>query len=144
MKRFSFGLQKLLDLREFTEKQAKEELGKVISVANSINLELKDIASERVHSQKSRDDIFDINAFRAIEFYVNRLDLRKEELFEELATTELLIEQKRAIFTEAMKNRKVITKLREKQQKTWHKEMLKEEEEAIDDVVNARSSRIDF
>jgi len=140
MKRFSFGLQKLLDLREFSEKQAKEELGRVIGVANAINIELKEIAGERVHSQHSRDNTFDINNFRAIEFYVNKLDVRKEELFEELATTELLIEQKRALFTEAMKNRKVISKLKEKQQKIWHKKMLKEEEEAIDDVVNARGN----
>lgn len=138
MKRFSFKLEKILNLREFSEKQAKEELARVISEANRINLELKEIAEARIISQKNKNNTFDINSLRSIEFYANRLDLRKEELFEELSATELIIEQKRSLFIEAMKNRKVISMLKEKKEKVWHAETVKEQESIIDDIVNIK------
>lgn len=144
MKRFSFGLQKFLDLYEFAEKQAQEELAKVMNIANAINFELKDIANERVQVQKKYGNVFDINFFRSIELYVNRLDLRKEELLGELAANELLIEQKRALFIEAMQKRKVTSNLKEKHQKAWHDEMLKDEESTIDDITNAKAAMINF
>ncbi len=138
MKKFSFGLQKVLNLREFQENQAKEELGRVISIANKLQNELETIAMERVQTRRSSGTVFNANEFLAIENYVNRLDLRKDEVIEELAQTELIIEEKRKIFSEAMKNRKVISKLREKQLKDWKKAYQKEEELFIDDVVNSK------
>ncbi len=141
MKKFTFGLQKVLNLREFDESQAKEELGRVISIANKLNLELEHIAKERVSARKSSGTIFNASEFIAIENYVNRLDLRKDEVIEELVQTELLIEEKRKIFAEAMKNRKVISKLKEKQMKDWKKRALKEEELFVDDVINTKFLR---
>ncbi len=141
MKKFSFGLQKVLNLREFDENQAKEELGRVISIANKLNAELEEIAQERVAARRSSGTIFNASEFIAIENYVNRLDLRKEEVIEELAKTELLIVEKRTLFATAMKNRKVISKLKEKQMKDWKKKVQKEEELFIDDVANSKFLR---
>ena len=114
MKKFSFSLEKVLNLREFDEKQAKEELGRVISIANKLNAELQQNAIDRVNTRNTSTSLLSINEFVAMEQYVTRLDNKKEELLTELAQTELLIEQKRKIFMEAMQNRKVITKLKEK------------------------------
>ena len=48
MKRFSFNLEKLLQLRGFEEKNAKTELAAAISVAERIKLDLRNTAAERV------------------------------------------------------------------------------------------------
>ncbi len=138
MKKFSFGLQKVLNLREFAENEAKEELGRVISIANKLNLELQEIAQNRHNARCSSGTLFNSNDFLAIEHYVNKLDLRKDEVLTELAQTEMLIEEKRQVFAEAMKNRKVITTLKEKQFIEWKKKSLKEEELNIDDITNAK------
>lgn len=137
MKRFEFSLQKVLDLREFEEDQAKLDLAAAIAVADKIKLELEQIAREMVAAGNVRIT-GDIPAMQANEAYKVRLKLRKGELLEELAKAELVIEEKRKVFAEKMKNRKVITKLREKAEKEYRAEVLKEEEKALDDITGAK------
>lgn len=138
MKRFEFSLQKVLDLREFEENQAKNELGKAIAESDRIKTELEYIALKRVENNKARALTEDMDEMMAIERFIVRLDLRKEELLEELAKAELVIEQKRQLFAEAMKNRKVVTKLKEKKEAEYKADALKAEESAIDDIVGAK------
>jgi len=138
MKRFEFSLQKVLDLREFEENQAKNELGKAIAESDRIKTELEYIALKRVENNKARAQTEDMDEMMAIERFIVRLDLRKEELLEELAKAELVIEQKRQLFAEAMKNRKVVTKLKEKKESEYKADSLKAEESAIDDIVGAK------
>ena len=138
MKKFDFSLQKVLNLREFEEDQAKNELGKAIAEAERIQAELEYVALKRVENNKARAQTEDMNEMMAIERFIVRLDLRKEELLEVLAKAELVIEQKRQAFAEAMKNRKVVTKLKEKKQAEYKADVLKAEEAAIDDITSAK------
>lgn len=135
MKRFSFNLEKLLQLRGFEEKNAKTELAAAISAAERIKLDLRNTAAERVRVNKTRNDTVDIRSLMAVENYVNRLDLRKEELLEQLAAAELTIEEKRKSFTAAMQKRSVLDKLKEKQFAQWRKESMSAEENALEDAV---------
>lgn len=135
MKRFSFNLEKLLQLRGFEEKNAKTELAAAISAAERIKLDLRNTAAERVRVNKTRNDTVDIRSLMTIENYVNRLDLRKEELLEQLAAAELTIEEKRKSFTAAMQKRSVLDKLKEKQFAQWRKESMSAEENALEDAV---------
>lgn len=134
MKRFSFNLQKLLQLREFEEKNAKTALAAAVSEAERIKNELKSIAVERVRVNKTRNENVDTLFLITLEHYVNRLDVRKEELLENLAEAELLIEQRRAVFAAAMQKRSVLDKLKEKQYAAWRKENAKVEESALEDA----------
>lgn len=134
MKRFSFNLQKLLQLREFEEKNAKTALAAAVSEAERIKNELKSIAVERVRVNKTRNENVDTLFLITLEHYVNRLDVRKEELLENLAEAELLIEQRRAVFAAAMQKRSVLDKLKEKQYLSWRKENAKAEESALEDA----------
>lgn len=134
MKRFSFNLQKLLQLREFEEKNAKTALAAAVSEAERIKNELKSIAVERVRVNKTRNENVDTLFLITLEHYVNRLDVRKEELLENLAEAELLIEQRRAVFAAAMQKRSVLDKLKEKQYAVWRKENAKAEESALEDA----------
>lgn len=135
MKRFSFNLEKLLQLRGFEEKNAKTELAAAISAAERIKLDLRNTAAERVRVNKTRNDTVDIRNLMTVENYVNRLDLRKEELLEQLAAAELTIEEKRKSFTAAMQKRSVLDKLKEKQFAQWRKESMSAEENALEDAV---------
>lgn len=134
MKRFSFNLQKLLQLREFEEKNAKTALAAAVSEAERIKNELKSVALERVRVNKTRNENVDTLFLITLEHYVNRLDVRKEELLENLAEAELLIEQRRTVFAAAMQKRSVLDKLKEKQYLTWRKENAKAEESALEDA----------
>ena len=115
MKKFKFSLEKVLSLREFEQNQAQIELGKAQSVVNDLNNQIKFIALEIVKSNESRANSTDLNFLLSIENYVNGLNYKKEILLEELAKAQLVLEEKRAIVVEAIKKRKSLEKLKEKQ-----------------------------
>jgi flagellar FliJ protein len=137
MKKFKFSLEKVLMIREFEEKEAQIELGKAISVVNELNNKLKYIASERIKSNESRANSSDLNFLMSVENYINGLDFQKEQLLEQLAQAELVVEEKRKIMIEAMQKRKALDKLKENQYKNYKKELLLEEEKILDEIKNS-------
>jgi flagellar FliJ protein len=144
MKRFSFSLQKLLDLREFREKQAELALGKAVSARDAIQLELEEVGRKRVEATYSRQKGCSIQELLAIENYVNRLDKKKETLLEDLAAAELAVERARTEYLVASRDRQVLSKLREKKAAAWHKENLNEEAATLDDIANSRYGKDDL
>lgn len=138
MKKFKFSLEKVLSLREFEEKQAQIELGKAQSVVNDLNEQLKFIASERLKSNESRSKSSDLTFLMSIENYINGLDYKKEKLIEELAQAQIILEEKRAIVVEAIKKRKSLEKLKEKQFESYKKEYNKEEEKILDEISTSK------
>lgn len=136
MKKFKFSLEKVLSLREFEENQAQIELAKAISVVTELNNKLKFIANERVKNNDARSNSTDLSYLMSIENYIEGLDYQKEILLEELAQSELILEEKRQIMIEAMKKSKALEKLKEKQLQEYKKEILKEEEKVLDEIKN--------
>ena len=141
MKKFKFSLEKVLSLREFEEKQAQIELGKAQSVVNDLNEQLKFIASERLKCNESRSKSSDLTFLMSIENYINGLDYKKEKLIEELVQAQIILEEKRAIVVEAIKKRKSLEKLKEKQFESYKKEYNKEEEKILDEISSSKFSK---
>lgn len=139
MKKFTFSLQKILNLREFEEKEAQIELARSISAADIIQSELNDIAMQKHKQSYSRSLTTDIITLQSIEYFIQRLDLRTEELLEDLTRAQLVIEEKRAIMAEKMKNRKVLTKLKDKKKEEHRYSVLLNEEKIMDDIANSNT-----
>lgn len=138
MKKFVFSLQKVLDLREFEEEKAKLELGKAVAEVERIKRLLSENAKKRVESNRARKDTSDIFVLQNIENYIIGLDFKKEKLLEELAVAEIVFEEKRDLFSKAMQDREVISKLKEKQLAEYKKQILREEENILDDISNGK------
>ena len=138
MKKFAFSLQKILDLKEFTEEQAKIALAQAIAESDRIKAQLKTIAEKRVESNNQRSFCKNMQDLVIIENYINRLDVQKENLLEELAAAELVIEEKRKAMYEAMKERKVLTKLKDKKKAEYRRLVNQEEAAVLDDIANTQ------
>jgi len=138
MKRFSFSLQKLLDLRIFREKEAEFSLGKANSVRDAIRLDLENVAKLRINASYDRKSTMPIQDLLAIENYINRLDIKKDKLLEDLTAAELVVEEAMKRYLAATKERQVITKLKEKKESVWHKEYLDAEADVLDDIANSQ------
>ncbi len=139
MKKFSFRLQKILSLREHEEKQAQIELAKAISQADILKAELALIAEKKIQQSYARSQSTDMQNLNLIENFIHRLDLRTEEILEELAQIQVVIEQKREIMVEKMKNRKVLTTLKDKKKEEHRYDVLLSEEKTMDDIANANT-----
>ena len=138
MKRFSFSLEKLLDLRLFREKEAELELGRAVSSRDAIQIQLDDVARKRLSSSRERRPGLSVHELLAIEHYVTRLDIQKETLLEKLAAAQLVVEKARKAYVEATRGRQVLSKLKDRKTASWHKEVLQEEADTLDDIVNYR------
>ncbi|ULQ60154.1 flagellar export protein FliJ [Brucepastera parasyntrophica] len=139
MKKYVFSLQKLLNFREFQEKKTETELIKAIGARDAIQLKLQETAKKRVAASSSRAGSVPVEDLAAIELYITRLDNEKEKLLSDLAAAELTVEQCRKKYIEASQARQVITKLKEKHKNEWHKMLLDEEADILDEIANART-----
>lgn len=142
MKRFAFSLQKILDIREFAERHAQIELGRAVAEVNRINSDLEAVAQEKLRMIHQKQQEMTLNDFVVRENYMKRLELTKERLLEELAAAQLVVDEKRELFAEALKQRKILSNLRDKQYAQYKKDALVAEDNAVDDMVTARHGHV--
>ncbi|MFQ3547513.1 MAG: flagellar export protein FliJ [Termitinemataceae bacterium] len=142
MKRFRFDLEKLLELRAYYEREAELELAKAMAELQGIQQRLEKLAEDR--ASVARDRFLrsrSVAELQTIDLYLLRLDKTKEQLLEAAAKAELLVEEKRTVFLEASKDRKVIEKLKEKRLQDYRAISMAEETKEIDDISGGRQAR---
>ncbi|MDR0386702.1 MAG: flagellar export protein FliJ [Treponema sp.] len=136
MKRFSFNLEKILNIRAYREKEAEIELGRAVGVLTALEQEIKSVAASRSQAASCRfargngsDEI------RRYDLYIRRLDAERDRLLKEAAEAELKVEAARQVFFEASRERKILDKLKEKRQREYRKVVLSEETRTLDDIA---------
>jgi flagellar FliJ protein len=142
VKRFGFSLEKVLRLRKYREREAEMELGRAMGTLAGIENSIKETARQRHGAASERfsrnRSVMEIKSY---DNYIVRLDGETERLLEEAAKAGLLVEKKRQAFLEASRERKVLDKLREKREKEYGREMLKEETKNLDDISGGNAAR---
>jgi len=136
MKRFSFRLEKVMQLRKFKEDECKLALGQAISVLNKIENDIKITALKRHNAAEQRFNAGqDMASWDA---YILRLEQEAEKLANQAAQAEIVVDEKRALYIEAQKDLKAIEKLKDKRKKEYRKEMMNLQMAEIDDMTAAR------
>jgi flagellar FliJ protein len=135
MKRFNFGLEKVLELRKFREDEARIELGRAVAALAEIEGRIKLNALAKADAVRER--FSDVNSgsqgMLAWDNYIIRLEQETERFLKEAAQAELIVEEKREIYLEASREKKVIEKLREKKEAEYRKETFAAESLELDD-----------
>ena len=147
MKRFKFGLEKVLELRQYHEQEAKNELGIAIGILTGIENAIKQNAVK--HSQAAQERFNGISdssnsgsvSMLSWDNYILRLEQEAERLMEEAARAELVVEEKRNLYLEASRELKVIEKLKEKRGKEYRKEMFAAETRERDDMWRKKNNQ---
>ncbi|MCL2069993.1 MAG: flagellar export protein FliJ [Treponema sp.] len=139
MKAFSFGLQKVLNLRKYYEDEAKIELGRAVGVLSEIEARIRQVAVERARAAEAQFSPKNNAAIiQQYMYYLLRLDSTREQLLEDAALAEIKVEEARELFMEASRERKIFDKLKEKRQKEYRKNMFNEETKILDDISSHR------
>ena len=133
MRRFSFSLQKVLQLRKYREDQCKIELGQAIGILSEIENRIRERAFHRhqAASERFTGTAVDMQAW---DHYIARLDQEVQRLTEDAARAELVVEEKRENYLEASRELKVIEKLKEKREKEHRKDMFDAQTAELDDL----------
>ncbi|AEF84027.1 flagellar export protein FliJ [Treponema primitia ZAS-2] len=136
MRRFRFALQKVLELREHVEAEAKIELGRAMGALNLIEQRIKTVAEQRNNAVAERfAPGRDFSEMQNYERYIVRLDQTKEKLLKDASLAELDVAEKRDIYLEAARDRKVLDKVKERRTGEYRKEALAEENKELDEVA---------
>ena len=136
MKKFSFELQQILDLRNFEKQQAEGELANALAVENQINDNLKTIAQQYAAVKAQMKGSLNFQDVVAQSRYNKLLEYQKEELLKQLTQAKIITEQKRAVLRECMKKTTALEKLKEQQLSDWKAAADYEEAELLDEVKN--------
>ena len=144
MRRFAFRLERVLELREYDEKAAEAALGEKTAACSRLTLALEANARASVEAARERfRPGSDASDHRAGELYADRLSQERERLLKALAAAELEREKARADYLEATKARRLVTKLREREEAVYYKAVAREETKMMDDLAAGAHARAD-
>jgi flagellar FliJ protein len=142
MKRFVFELEKVLELREYRERETEIELGKAVGALTQIEHKIAALTEERARVSEEQlvpgRGTADILAF---DRYILRLETTKLGYLEEAAQAERKAEEARGIYLEASRDRKILEHVKERRQKEYRKRMFAEETKVLDDISNGTKTR---
>ena len=141
MKKFSFSLEKGLEIRKFRQEQAEIEVGRALSAEQVIQHKLDTVASQYAETTQLMRGASDFQLLCDANRFYALLNMQKEQLLEELTQAKLVTEEKRKILQKAMREYEAVAKLREKNYAVYEQELAAEEENLVDDIVTSRYNR---
>jgi flagellar FliJ protein len=142
VKRFNFKPEKILKLRENRERETEIELGKAVGALSALELRIKQTAEAKAAAAQNRFSVQnDFTVMRNYDLYILRLEQTKEALLEAAARAELEVEKARQTYLEASRDRKVISNLKERQEREYRRAANLEEIKTIDDITGGLSER---
>ncbi|MGA2762806.1 MAG: flagellar export protein FliJ [Spirochaetia bacterium] len=144
MRRFQFRLERFLDLRRWKERERELVLAKVLGECLLLERRIAEIAAEISASFLSgfrTGNTIDIDSMARRELYVQRLARERERTQTTLAEKRVELEQVRAKYLEASRERKVLDKLKDRQAAAYYERQIDEEFKTIDDINTAAATR---
>lgn len=146
MAKFNFRLQSYLNLKEKLEEQKKMEYGKALSILEE---ELK-IKTELIKKSESIINELKTNISNKVDSvtyknYLYYIEFLKEKLLQQetaILKANKLVEEKRRDLAEAVKDRKILDKLKEKELENYNKELLLKEQKMTDELVSYKYSKL--
>lgn len=144
MKKFSFDLQEILNIRQYEQEKAESELAKALGRENEINQNLQLLASQLTQARNNTKNSTDFNDIVALNQFQNLIDYQKEELLKQLASAKIITEQKKSVLAECMKKTNALEKLKEAQKEDFDKQVSDAEKKFIDELGSQGYFRANF
>jgi len=143
MRRFAFGLERVLSVRAYKERLAEAVLAEKSGACAALQLGLDDNAKATMVAGRERCRPGGSAAdYRAGELYSVRLSQERERLMKAMALAEAERETARLAFVEASTSRQVVTKLREREEAVYYKLVSREETKMMDELASGARVRL--
>lgn len=143
MKKYSFRLQPVLDIREKTLEDKRLEMAQVIQLLNEQQEGLEKLIAKQASYKDELESLSledDLNVFALANFKNYMVNLQEQITQQEhnIENTKKALRVKQEAVNEALKNVKVLEKLKEKQSQKFYKDIEMKEANEIDDISTAR------
>jgi len=142
MKKYAFKLETLLKVRNLREEEAEREFREALIAFQQALEELdgyrKQLEEALQDCAMQQRDGFDIRIQQLYVTYFKRLKQEISDQTEVVNTAETEMEKRREMLLEAMKDRKVVDKLRARDYEAYSEELKRWEQKIIDDLAVLR------
>lgn len=148
MKKYSFRLQTVLEMREKKLEDKRREMAKVIAVLNEQNKKLDALilrehdtrnSLENIYSNGRELDILEITNYKN---YLGKVIVDAKNQAATIEKTKFALKFKQMEVTEALKEVKILEKLKETQEKKFYKEYEYVQAKEIDDIASTRYGKV--
>ena len=144
MKKFSFSLDSLLSLRDLEEQNARTALAEANAQVARIEREISELETsvDQAYASWNGESGRCFNAMDRLGLSGQVAELKRRSAEAAELKRQFLERRSEAMdrFNETMRNRKVVTNLKEKRLREYQAEVLKQEAIEIEDIFNARRS----
>jgi flagellar FliJ protein len=144
MRKFRFRLERFLELKRYKERERELALARVLGEVMMLRRRIAEIDAE-VDQERGRTFLagghVDVDAMTRGEMYIRRLARERERTLRALEAKTVELEEARARYLEAAKERKVLDKLKERTQSEYYEKCRDEEFKVIDDMNTAAGLR---
>ncbi|WP_321991937.1 flagellar export protein FliJ [Marispirochaeta aestuarii] len=142
MRRFHFKLQKLLELKEYREREWEQKLGELTGRMEAIRQRIAECGRNRRQAFISGASAGnDFVARVAAENYIRRMEHTSSQLHQDLGRLGKEREKIQVGYIEASRERKVFEKLKEKKAAEFYREERKNEILKQDDLNSSAAAR---
>lgn len=144
MKKYSFRLQPVLEIREKALEDKRLEMAKVIKILNDYQDELKALEEKQISYNLELENLSTSNGFVNVSElagyndYIFRLEQEVKDKQMTIENTKKVLKIKQNEVNEALKEVKVLEKLKETQSEKFYKAIETKEAEEIDDIATTR------
>lgn len=141
MRKFKFGLETLLKYRMILQKQQERRLGEAGKALKTARDEMAELRAtlERTYAAPARDQRVDVVAALLLEQYRERLAGELDVQRTNVAGLQTQFNERRDDLAKAVRNKKVIVKLKDKALFEHRSEIEKEQQKLIDEMIAVRS-----
>ena len=148
MKKYSFKLQTVLDMREKVLETKQLEMAKIAGILNSQIQQLEGLFSrientknslETIYESDEELDIFEITSYKNFLGKVTN-DVKIQE--RTIENTRIILKSKQVEVNAAFKEVKILEKLKEKQEKSFYQNYEYIQSKEIDDIASTRYHRV--
>ena len=145
MKKFSFKLEPVLNVRKSKEEELQRKLSQILDRLQEAVEEMAKTLSHR-HTIASQLEEFKkkpvgIEDLLTYQNYLEQLDKRVNEQEIRISEIEKEVEEMRALLMQACKDKKIIEKIKEKQKACYNLEALRQEINFLDEIGVIRNAR---
>lgn len=148
MKKYSFRLQTVLDIREKTLEDKRLEMAKVIAKLNEQIEYLEGLSKKRDLARESLERIYsgteelDVREITNYKDFIGRMTTEEKNQGQLIERTKALLKLKQIEVTNALKDVKVLEKLKETQEKKFYQNYEHVQAKEIDDIATTRYKKV--
>lgn len=137
-KKFEFRLETILKLRTHKAQAAKEDLQKAVGLRTRKEQEIEDTTNYLLGLRNAGFGLVKSDELRAMDDHKRHVERTIEEMKKELSRLLEIEAAKRIVLNNAMREQKIMEKLKEKKFETYKFELNREESQELDAIGIAR------